>query len=263
MSLDPFSNSSALYEQLGQRTAVFPTRRIRLTDPGAPEILCWLTELMAPVGFGTRGLIMSPCVNGRLGFAAEFVRRARELQKDLRVETILLAQAETPFVKALSQAPDTWVSLASDPPDRHLQLWRERLDSAIARVLNGEHVMMVIDSITRAVNPSPETSLGDSLDKRLKISKRFFGSARALEEGGSLTVIATVLSDTGHEEDATILRAFKGTGNMELTLSTGDTGLCVAPGQSGTHRAEYLAGYDSVLKVKAALQGQVKKEGDS
>ncbi len=206
-------------------TPLYPQKRFILeTVPG--ELSMRIIDLLAPIGKGQRGLIVAPPYSGKTVLLQK-IANSITTNNDNIVLIILLIDERPEEVTDMQRSVKGEVisSTFDEPAERHVQIAEVVLEKAKRLVEHGKDVVILLDSITRlaraynAVVPHSGKILSGGVDSNaLHKPKRFFGSARYIEEGGSLTIIATALIDTGSRMDEVIFEEFKGTGNMELTL---------------------------------------------
>lgn len=238
-------------KNFSQLTPIHPRERLVLSY-NQIELSTRLIDLIAPVGRGQRGLIVAPPKAGKTIFLQSV---AKSIEKNYpEVEIIVLLIDERPEeVTEMKRSikSDVIYSTFDEPPSNHIrvaQLVRER---AMALAEMGKDVIILLDSITRLAraynletSPSGRTLSGGIDPAALHLPKRFFGTARKIEEGGSVTILATALIETGSRMDDVIYEEFKGTGNMELILTRNLAEKRIFPaidiGKSGTRREELL-----------------------
>ena len=236
-------------------TPIFPDKRYDIeTDP---EILSTrLINLIAPIGRGQRGMIVSPPKAGKTTILKEIANGISA--KYPEVHQIIALIGERPEeVTDMDRSVDSEVvaSTFDEPVSAHVRASEIALERAKRLVECGQDVVILMDSLTRlaraynlVVNPSGRTLSGGMDPSALYPPKRFFGAARNLEEGGSLTIISTALVDTGSRLDDVVYEEFKGTGNMELHLSRRLQERRIFPAidieRSSTRREELLLGPD-------------------
>src|SRR5699024_4454285 len=207
-------------------TPLYPDQRIKLeSTPG--RMSSRIMDLVSPIGFGQRGLIVAPPKAGKTTLLKEIANGIKENHPD--VELIMLLIDERPEeVTDLERSIDGEIvhSTFDQQPINHVNVSELALERARRLVEDKRDVVILMDSITRLARaynlveqPSGRTLRGGLDAASLYRPKRFFGSARNVEEGGSLTIVATALIDTGSRMDDVIFEEFKGTGNMELHLS--------------------------------------------
>ena len=241
-------------------TPIFPLERFDLETN--PRILSTrLLNLIAPIGRGQRGLIVSPAKSGKTTVLKEVANAISENYPDVHLMVVLIGERPEE-VTDMDRSVDAEViaSTFDDPVTQHVRVAEMALNRAKRLVEVGRHVVMLVDSITRltraynlVVPPSGRTLTGGLDPAAIHPPKRLFGAARNVEEGGSLTIIATCLVNTGSKMDDAIYEEFKGTGNMELHLSRKLQERRVFPAfdieQSSTRREELLLGPDVLPRV--------------
>jgi transcription termination factor Rho len=241
-------------------TPIFPEKRFDLET--RPEILsARLINLIAPIGRGQRGMIVSPPKAGKTTILKEIANAISE--NDPQVHLIIALIGERPEeVTDMDRSVEAEViaSTFDEPVSSHVRTAEITLERAKRLVEVGRDVVILMDSLTRlargynlVVNPSGRTLSGGMDPSALYPPKRFFGAARNLEEGGSLTIMATALVDTGSRLDDVVYEEFKGTGNMELHLSRRLQERRIFPAidieRSSTRREEILLGPDILQRV--------------
>lgn len=251
---------------------LYPDQRIRLEPPeGGGPVALRLMDLAAPIGFGQRGLIVSPPKAGKttlLKMLAQAVARSQP-QADLMV---LLIDERPEEVTDITRSVDGEVidSTFDEQPEHHTRVAELCLQRAMRKVESGRDVVILLDSITRLARaynlscvPTGRTLSGGLDAGALYKPKKFFGAARNIEGGGSLTIIATALVDTGSRLDDIIYEEFKGTGNMELHLDRALSEKRVFPAidlyKSGTRREELLLSpeeLEGMYAVRRMLAGE-------
>jgi transcription termination factor Rho len=241
-------------------TPIFPDERFDL-ETDRHTISTRLLNLITPVGMGQRGLIVSPPKAGKTTVLKEVANAISH--KYPRVHLMVALIGERPEeVTDMDRSVDAEVisSTFDDPASSHVRVAEMALERAKRLVECGRHVAILLDSITRLaraynlmVTPSGRTLSGGLDPAALYPPKRFFGAARNIEDGGSLTIIATCLVDTGSRLDDVVYEEFKGTGNMELLLSRRLQERRVFPAfdieRSSTRREELLLGPDITQRV--------------
>ncbi|GAB4524063.1 MAG: transcription termination factor Rho [Anaerolineales bacterium] len=241
-------------------TPIFPERRFNLeTDPKilAPRLI----NMIAPIGFGQRGLIVSPPKAGKTSILKQIANGISQNHPDVHLMVALIGERPEE-VTDMDRSVDADVisSTFDEPVTSHVRVAEMVLERAKRLVEIGHDVVILMDSITRlaraynlVVNPSGRTLSGGIDPSALYPPKRFFGAARNIEEGGSLTIIATCLVDTGSRMDDVVYEEFKGTGNMELHLSRRLQERRIFPAidieRSSTRREELLLGPDLTPRV--------------
>ncbi len=245
------------FEQL---TPIFPDQRFDLEigqEPLAPRLI----NLIAPIGRGQRGLIVSPPKAGKTTILKQIANSISKKYPDVHLMVVLIGERPEE-VTDMDRSVDAEViaSTFDEPVASHVRTAELALERAKRLVEVGRHVVILMDSITRlaraynlVVTPSGRTLSGGMDPAALYPPKRFFGAARNIEEGGSLTIIATCLVDTGSRLDDVVYEEFKGTGNMELHLSRRLQERRIFPAvdieRSSTRREELLLGPDLLQRV--------------
>ncbi len=241
-------------------TAIFPEERFILET--SPRILSTrLLDLIAPIGRGQRGLIVSPPKAGKTTVLKEIANAISQNYPDVHLLVVLIGERPEEVTDMDRSVQAEVVSSTFDEPVAyHVRVSEMALERAKRLVESKRHVVILLDSITRlaraynlVVPPSGRTLTGGLDPSALYPPKRFFGAARNVEEGGSLTIIATCLVKTGSRMDDVIYEEFKGTGNMELHLSRELQERRIFPAfdimQSSTRREELLLGPDILQRV--------------
>ncbi len=241
-------------------TAIFPDERYILET--SPRILSTrLLDLIAPIGRGQRGLIVSPPKAGKTTVLKEIANAISQNYPDVHLLVVLIGERPEEVTDMDRSVQAEVVSSTFDEPVAfHVRVAEMALERAKRLVESKRHVVILLDSITRlaraynlVVPPSGRTLTGGLDPSALYPPKRFFGAARNVEEGGSLTIIATCLVKTGSRMDDVIYEEFKGTGNMELHLSRELQERRIFPAfdimQSSTRREELLLGPDILQRV--------------
>ncbi|MEW6029623.1 MAG: transcription termination factor Rho [Chloroflexota bacterium] len=242
------------------QTPIFPDQRFDLEtnhDALAPRMI----NLIAPIGRGQRGLIVSPPKAGKTTILKQIANSISTKYPDVHLMVALIGERPEE-VTDMDRSVDAEViaSTFDEPVTSHVRTAEIALDRAKRLVEIGRHVVILMDSITRlaraynlVVNPSGRTLSGGMDPSALYPPKRFFGAARNIEEGGSLTIIATCLVDTGSRLDDVVYEEFKGTGNMELHLSRRLQERRIFPAvdieRSSTRREDLLLGPDLLQRV--------------
>lgn len=241
-------------------TPLYPTTRLKLeTAPG--EYSMRIMDLLAPIGKGQRGMIVSPPKAGKTVLLQKIANSI--LRNHPEVKLIVLLIDERPEeVTDMERSVNAEVvsSTFDEPPERHVQVSDMVLEKAKRLVESKKDVVILLDSITRlarahnTVVPHSGKILSGGVDANaLHRPKRFFGAARNIEEGGSLTIIATALVETGSRMDEVIFEEFKGTGNMEVVLDRKLSDRRVFPAidvnRSGTRKEEMLQEQDELNRV--------------
>jgi transcription termination factor Rho len=238
-----------LFEEL---TPVYPTERFRLeTVPN--EYSTRIVDLLCPIGKGQRGLIVAPPKSGKTILLQQIANAISRNHPEVKLIVLLIDERpeEVTDMQRSVRGAEVIASTFDEPPERHVQVADIVLEKAKRLVECRHDVVILLDSITRlarannTVIPHSGRILSGGVDANaLHRPKRFFGAARKVEEGGSLTIIATALIETGSRMDEVIFEEFKGTGNMELVLDRKLAERRIFPAidvnRSGTRREELL-----------------------
>ncbi|MCF7804313.1 MAG: transcription termination factor Rho [Candidatus Marinimicrobia bacterium] len=241
-------------------TPLYPEERFQLEhDPN--DYSTRIVDLISPIGKGQRGLIVAQPKTGKTILLQKLANAVIANHPDSTL-IVLLIDERPEEVTDMQRSVDAEVvsSTFDEPPERHVQVANMILEKAKRMVEFGEDVVILLDSITRlarahnAIIPHSGRILSGGLDSNaLHKPKRFFGAARNVEEGGSLTIIATALIDTGSRMDDVIFEEFKGTGNMELVLdrelSDRRTFPAIDINRTGTRREELLLSETELARV--------------
>lgn len=241
-------------------TPIFPTERFDLeTDRHTHATR--LLNLIAPIGKGQRGLIVSPPKAGKTTVLKQVANAISHNYPDVHLMVVLIGERPEEVTDMdRSVEAEVVASTFDDPVQSHVRVSEMALDRAKRLVESGRDVVILLDSLTRlaraynlTVNPSGRTLSGGLDPAALYPPKKFFGAARNIEEGGSLTIVATCLVDTGSRMDDVVYEEFKGTGNMELHLSRKLQERRIFPAfdieRSSTRREELLLGPDITPRV--------------
>lgn len=234
-------------------TPIFPNERITLENPKNPkELATRLIDLIAPIGKGQRGLIVSPPKAGKTTLLKKIADSIATNYPDIYLIVLLIDERpEEVTDMQRSIKGDVVYSTFDELPEHHTKVAEMVLERAQRLVEHGKDVVVLLDSLTRLARaynltvPATGKTLSGGIDSAaLHKPKRFFGAARNIEEGGSLTIIATALIDTGSRMDEVIYEEFKGTGNMEIHLDRKLSEKRIFPAidifRSGTRREELL-----------------------
>ncbi|MEW5772574.1 MAG: transcription termination factor Rho [Thermodesulfobacteriota bacterium] len=241
-------------------TPIYPNKRF-VMENGKDNYSGRVIDLMTPIGGGQRGLIVAPPRTGKTMLLQNIANSINANHPEVYLIVLLIDERpEEVTDMARSVKAEVISSTFDEPPTRHVQVCEMVLEKAKRLVERKMDVVILLDSITRlgraynAVTPSSGRVLSGGLDANaLQRPKRFFGSARNIEEGGSLTIIATALIDTGSRMDEVIFEEFKGTGNMEIILERHLSEKRVYPAidinRSGTRKEELLLPEDVLNRV--------------
>ena len=253
-------------------TPIFPNERLHLEMPGAS------VDLVSPVGKGQRGMIVSPPKAGKTTLLKEVAKSIKHNSPGVHLIILLIDERpeEVTDIKEAIEGPNVEViySTFDELPEHHKRVSEMVIERGKRLVEHKKDVMILIDSITRltraynlTVPPSGRTLSGGLDPAALHMPKRFFGAARNMREGGSLTILATALVDTGSKMDDVVYEEFKGTGNMELVLDRKLSERRVFPAidipKSGTRRDDLLLTPDELEAInimRKALNGLKPEE---
>ncbi len=244
-------------------TPLFPNKRLRLErkDGSTEDITARVIELVAPIGRGQRGLIVSPPKAGKTMMLQNIAQSITTMNPECMLIVLLIDERPEEVTEMARNVRGEVISSTFDEPaTRHVQVAEMVIEKAKRLVEHKKDVVILLDSITRlaraynTVVPSSGKVLTGGVDANaLQRPKRFFGAARNVEEGGSLTIIATALVETGSRMDDVIYEEFKGTGNMEIHLDRRIAEKRVFPAininRSGTRREELLTSPDELSKM--------------
>ena len=258
-------------------TPIFPDERMRLETPGA-SVAMRIMDLMSPIGKGQRGMIVSPPKAGKTTLLKEVAKSVKRNNPETHLIILLIDERpeEVTDIKEAIEGPNVEViySTFDELPEHHKRVSEMVMERAKRLVEHKQDVMVLIDSITRltraynlTVAPSGRTLSGGLDPAALHMPKKFFGAARNMREGGSLTILATALVNTGSKMDDVVYEEFKGTGNMEMVLDRKVAEKRVFPAidipQSGTRRDDLLLNADemeAINNIRRAFNGMKAEE---
>lgn len=259
-------------------TPTHPNRRIRLSSQEENDTVLRLIDLFAPIGYGQRAMIVAAPKAGKTTILKKIAMAIRKGHPGIHL-MMLLVDERPEEVTDLKETVggDILYSTFDEPAENHIRVSELVLERAMRLVERGSDVVILMDSLTRlsraynTVAPSTARVMSGGLAAGvLNKPKRFFGAARNLKEGGSLTVIATALIETGSRMDDVIFEEFKGTGNMELTLDRQLSEMRVFPAvsvaRSGTRHDELLLSSEEIRiaqRIRAMVSGASEQEGVS
>jgi transcription termination factor Rho len=241
-------------------TPIFPREQLKL-ESGQFPLSTRLLDMLAPIGRGQRGLIVSPPKAGKTTILKQIANGTTANHNDLHLMVVLIGERpEEVTDMARSVEAEVMAATFDEPVQHHVRVAEMALERAKRLVELGRDVVILADSITRlaraynlVVPPSGRTLSGGIDPAALYPPKRFFGAARNIEEGGSLTIIATCLVDTGSRMDDVIYEEFKGTGNMEMQLNRKLADRRLFPAidieRSSTRREELLLDKETLTRV--------------
>ncbi len=258
-------------------TPIFPDERLIMERPGGTTAMR-IVDLISPIGKGQRGMIVSPPKAGKTTLLKDVAKSILKNNKDMHLIILLIDERpeEVTDIKEAIQGPNVEViySTFDELPEHHKRVSEMVVERARRLVEHKQDVVILLDSITRlaraynlVVPPSGRTLSGGLDPGALHMPKRFFGAARNMREGGSLTILATALVDTGSKMDDVIYEEFKGTGNMELVLDRKLQEKRVFPAidiqKSGTRREDLLLSkeeQEAVYIMRKALNGMKSED---
>ena len=258
-------------------TPIFPNERLHLEMPGA-SVAMRVMDLISPVGKGQRGMIVSPPKAGKTTLLKDVAKSVKHNSPEVHLIILLIDERpeEVTDIKEAIEGPNVEViySTFDELPEHHKRVSEMVIERGKRLVEHGKDVVILIDSITRLaraynliVPPSGRTLSGGLDPAALHMPKRFFGAARNMREGGSLTILATALVDTGSKMDDVVYEEFKGTGNMELMLDRKLSEKRIFPAidipRSSTRREDLLLSQDELDAmniIRKALNGLKPEE---
>ena len=250
-------------------TPIFPDERIKLEMPGS-TVAMRVMDLLSPVGKGQRGMIVSPPKAGKTTLLKEVAKSVKRNNPEIHMIILLIDERpeEVTDIKEAIEGPNVEViySTFDELPEHHKRVSEMVIERAKRLVEHHKDVMILLDSITRltraynlTVPPSGRTLSGGLDPAALHMPKRFFGAARNMREGGSLTILATALVDTGSKMDDVVYEEFKGTGNMEMVLDRKLSEKRIFPAidiaKSGTRRDDLLLTKEEIDAVNMLRKG--------
>lgn len=258
-------------------TPIFPNERISLDTNGAP-VAIRIVDLLSPIGKGQRGMIVSPPKAGKTTLLKAIAKSISTNNRDMHLIVLLIDERpeEVTDIRESIEGPNVEViySTFDELPEHHKRVSEMVIERAKRLVEHKKDVVILLDSITRltraynlTVPPSGRTLSGGLDPAALHMPKRFFGAARNMREGGSLTVLATALVETGSRMDDVVFEEFKGTGNMELVLDRKLSEKRIFPAidiaKSGTRRDDLLLTpeeQEAVAGIHKGLSGAKAEE---
>ena len=258
-------------------TPIFPNERLHLERPGG-SVAMRVVDLVSPIGKGQRGMIVSPPKAGKTTLLKDVAKSILKNNPEMHLIILLIDERpeEVTDIKEAIEGPNVEIiySTFDELPEHHKRVSEMTIERAKRLVEHKKDVTIFIDSITRlaraynlTVPPSGRTLSGGLDPAALHMPKRFFGAARNMREGGSLTILATALVDTGSKMDDVVYEEFKGTGNMELVLNRKLQEKRIFPAidiaKSGTRREDLLLSKEELEAVdimRKALNGMKSDE---
>ena len=259
-------------------TPIFPDHRIRLESGDRSSIPLRVMDLLSPIGCGQRGMIVSPPKAGKTTLLKQVAKAVLRSEPDMHLIILLIDERPEEVTdireEVTGENVEVVYSTFDELPERHKRVSEMVIERAKRMVEYGRNVTILLDSITRlaraynlVVPPSGRTLSGGLDPAALHMPKRFFGAARNIREGGSLTILATALIDTGSRMDDVIYEEFKGTGNMELVLDRKLSERRIFPAidilKSGTRRDDLLLTkeeQEAVSIIRKATSSQKPEE---
>ena len=241
--------------------AINPSQCIRL-ELGSQQLTTRAMDLVTPIGMGQRGLIVAPPGCGKTTILKHICQAVGEAYPEIKLYALLIDERPEEVTDFKRSVPAQVHASSSDESyDQHVRVANDLLSTARQEAGEGHNVMIVIDSLTRlsrvhnAERKSSGRTMSGGLDARaMEIPRKLFGAARKIENGGSLTILATILVDTGSRMDQVIFEEFKGTGNMEIVLSREVANQRIFPAldiaKSSTRREELLLNSKDIEKVR-------------
>lgn len=243
-------------------TPIFPTERLTLED-SPKDLSTRLIDLIAPIGKGQRGLIVAPPKAGKTVLLKKLANAIEKKHPEIEMIVLLIDERPeevTDMKRSLMNGGEVIYSTFDEQPEHHVKVAEMVLARAQRLAEHGKDVVILLDSITRLARaynltvPSSGRTLSGGLDPgALHKPKKFFGAARNIEEGGSITILATALVDTGSRMDDVIYEEFKGTGNMELHLDRKLSEKRIFPAmdlnKSGTRKEDLLMSADELEAI--------------
>ncbi|MDX2422039.1 MAG: transcription termination factor Rho [Amphritea sp.] len=241
--------------------AIHPTPCIRL-EAGSSELSMRAMDLITPIGMGQRGLVVAPPGSGKSTLLKHICQSVGTAYPEIKLYALLIDERPeevTDFKRSVTA--EVHASSSDESYVQHVRVANELLNKARREAGEGHDVMIVIDSLTRlsrvhnAEQKSSGRTMSGGVDARaLEIPRKLFGAARKIENGGSLTILATILVDTGSRMDQVIFEEFKGTGNMEVVLSREIANYRIFPAldiaKSSTRREELLLDAKDITKIR-------------
>lgn len=256
-------------------TALYPDRLMKLELESSDNLSSRIIDLMTPVGFGQRGLIVAPPKAGKTMLLKEIANSITKNHPNAKLIILLVDERPeevTDIERSVDKDVDVVSSTFDEVPESHIKVSELVLERAMRLVEHKRDVIVLMDSITRlaraynlVIPPSGRTLSGGIDPAAFHRPKRFFGAARNIEEGGSFTILATALVDTGSRMDDVIYEEFKGTGNMELHLDRNLAERRIFPAidilRSGTRKEELLVPKSHLDKIWAIRKTMQDSQG--
>ncbi|MBF0570713.1 MAG: transcription termination factor Rho [Candidatus Omnitrophica bacterium] len=241
-------------------TPVDPSPRILLED-GSRELTMRAMDMICPIGMGQRGLIVAPPGSGKTTFLKHICQAVAKGTPQIKLYCLLIDERPEEVTEFKRTIPgEVHYSSTDQSYEHHIEIADKLMRQAFVEVAAGANVMIVIDSLTRlarvhnAQTRSSGRTISGGVDARaLEVPRRIFGAARKIENGGSLSILATILIETGSRMDEVIFEEFKGTGNMEVVLSREIANHRIFPAidisKSATRKQELLLGANELQQI--------------
>ena len=243
-------------------TPIYPNERLHLETDNGRDLSSRLMDFMCPIGKGQRGIIVAPPKAGKTTLLKRIAQNISKNYPDIKLIVLLIDERpeEVTDIKENVKDAEVYAATFDEDPIVHIKVTENVLDMAKREVEKGKDIVILMDSLTRLARsyniivPSSGKLISGGIDpKALYYPKRFLGAARNIKNGGSLTIIATALVDTGSKMDDVIFEEFKGTGNMEIILDRSLSELRIFPAidvlKSGTRKEELLIEKEDLEKI--------------
>lgn len=253
-------------QRFAQGVVIHPAPCIPL-ESGSEQLSMRALDLVTPIGLGQRGLIVAPPDSGKTTLLKHICQAVGKAYPEIKLYALLIDERPEEVTDFTRSVPaEVHASSSDESYANHVRVANELLNKARGEAGQGHNVMIVIDSLTRlarvhnAQQKSSGRTMSGGIDVRsLEIPRKLFGAARNIENGGSLTILASILADTGSRMDQVIFEEFKGTGNMEIVLSRDMASQRVFPAldiaKSSTRREELLLNAKDIEKVRVLRRG--------
>lgn len=248
--------------------AIHPAPCIRL-ELGSQQLTARAMDLITPIGMGQRGLIVAPPGSGKSTILKHVCQAVGEAYPEIKLYALLIDERPEEVTDFKRGVPaEVHASSSDESYAHHIRVANDLLDTARREAGEGQDVMIVIDSLTRlarvhnAEQKGGGRTMSGGIDARaMEIPRKLFGAARNIENGGSLTILATILADTGSRMDQVIFEEFKGTGNMEIVLSREIASQRIFPAldiaKSSTRREELLLNSKDIKNIRTLRRALV------
>ncbi len=256
-------------------TPIYPNERLKIETDDGNDLTSRIMDIMCPIGKGQRGMIVAPPKAGKTSILKKIAQNVLKNNEDVKLIILLIDERpeEVTDMKRTIEGGEVIYSTFDEEPSQHVKVATMVLERAKRMVEHGENVFILMDSLTRlaracnlTIVPTGRTLSGGLDPGSLRIPKKFFGAARNFEQGGSLTILATALVDTGSRMDDMIFEEFKGTGNMEVHLDRKLQERRLFPSidiyKSGTRKEELLFS-DDEKEVSFYLRKIMHREGNA